>query len=73
MIFCQQCGTSVMEHQPNCPHCGAEIETDTTSESTQGDVAAGTESVAHEYATAPNDAPLFLTLPGNAAGGVFAA
>lgn len=57
MIICQQCGTSVLENQPNCPNCGAEIKTDTTSELTQGDVMPGSESAASEYATAPNEAP----------------
>lgn len=67
MIFCQQCGTSVMENQPTCPNCGAEIKTDTMSELTQGDVAASpTEIATSEYATAPNDAPETTSEPDGA-------
>ncbi len=73
MIFCQQCGTSVMENQPNCPNCGAEIKTDTTSELAQGDVAPGLETAASDYAPAPNEAPETTTGADGADGGVFAA
>ncbi|HYY41842.1 MAG TPA: peptidylprolyl isomerase, partial [Pyrinomonadaceae bacterium] len=58
MIFCQQCGTSVLENQSTCPNCGAEIKNDATSETqsdlTGGDVAATTDNA---YANAPNIAP----------------
>jgi parvulin-like peptidyl-prolyl isomerase/RNA polymerase subunit RPABC4/transcription elongation factor Spt4 len=58
MIFCQQCGTSVMENQSTCPNCGAEITPDAMSETlidpSRSDLTAPTDNA---YATAPNEAP----------------
>ncbi len=63
MIFCQQCGTSVMENQPNCPNCGAELKAEPASELTLGDAVSGTEIAAGDYATAPNEAPEMMSEP----------
>jgi parvulin-like peptidyl-prolyl isomerase len=69
MTLCQQCGTTVPEHQTTCPNCGVEIKSDAANEiqpeSSGDDLTAATDNT---YATAANEAPA-ASLDADAAGG----